>query len=253
MTFRFLVNRRYVLLHAARFRGSAEPFPGWTAFIDRIYEDHPRLYWELRGAPERTLFPASRSPVRGFQRLFIAPPVRRLLHETDAYRLSVESQWQKNERAVLSFLETFGLRLPANTIRVFITHPLLWNGRTVDDRTIVWGHPEDFPNYSTVHLCHELLHVLTRRDSDPVTHAVIELLADNALRLRLGTGSRFFEFQGHEELLPIERRLLPSFRRFLASPHRDLGQFIVKSKLKIRPRRRSATIRSHAGRSALRR
>jgi hypothetical protein len=253
MTFRFLLNRRYVLLHAVRFRGSAEPFPGWTAFIDQIYEDHPRLYWELRGAPERTLFPASRSPVRGFKRLFTAPPVKRLFRETNAYRLAVESQWRKNERAVLSFLETCGLRLPANTIRVFITHPLLWNGRTVDDRTIVWGHPEDFPNYSTVHLCHELLHVLTRRDSDPVTHAVIELLADNALRLRLGGGSRFFEFQGHEELRPLERRLLSSFRRFLASSDRDLSQFIVKAKLQIRRRRRSAKIRIRAGRSALQR
>lgn len=100
-------------------------------------------------------------------------------------------------------------------MRVFLTHPKLRNGLTVDDSTIVWGHSEDFENYSSTYLAHELLHLATAHDPSDVTHAIIQLAADNEVRIRLNGHGDYFEHSGHRYLVEIEKFLYPSWKSFL--------------------------------------
>ena len=102
-------------------------------------------------------------------------------------------EWKK---AFKILEELSGIKLPDITIQVYLTHPKLKNGMAVDNQTIVWGHPEDWPNYSTVYLCHEIMHILTNLDRSDITHAVIELMADNELRIRLNNKGKYFQYPG---------------------------------------------------------
>ncbi len=115
-------------------------------------------------------------------------------------------------------------------MRVFLTHPKLRNGLTVDDSTIVWGHSEDFENYSTVYLAHEFLHIATAHDPSDVTHAIIELAADNETRIRLNGKGEYFEYPGHRRLVEIEKLLLPFWRTYLESGRKDFSNFVEEAK-----------------------
>lgn len=115
-------------------------------------------------------------------------------------------------------------------MRVFLTHPSLRNGLTVDDTTIAWGHSEDFENYSTVYLAHELLHIATAHDPSDVTHAIIELATDNETRIRLNGKGEYFEHPGHSYLVEIEKFLSPFWKAYLESGRKDFSDFIEESK-----------------------
>ena len=129
-------------------------------------------------------------------------------------------QWKKNgEMATDTVRELTGL--PMNDdYTVLVTHPNLRNGLYLGDKKIAWGHAEDWPNYSTVYLTHEALHDVIGWD-DP-DHSIIQLIADNELRVRL-TGGEYPPLLGHPELVPMMEKMLPAWKDHLDSP--DFGKF----------------------------
>ncbi|NIA02322.1 MAG: hypothetical protein GWP15_02980, partial [Nitrospirae bacterium] len=158
---------------------------------------------------------------------------KRLIRETKEYKKFIKAQWQKNSEKVLEIIEnTSGLKLPNQCIDVYITHPKLKNGFTIDNNKIAWGHSEDFLNYSTVYLCHELMHILTKHDNTDVTHAVIELLIDNELRIRLNQFGSYFQFQGHKHLAELKEKIFPEWQKFLKRDKKNIFNFIKEFKSK---------------------
>ena len=118
--------------------------------------------------------------------------------------------------------EITGLNLNKE-IKVYVTHPSLRNGRYWGNNKLSWGHAEDWPNYTVVYLWHEILHsYLGYGDLD---HAVIELIADNELRSFL-SGKVYPPLLGHENLSKIKNRLLPEWRKCLASDDRDVMKWL---------------------------
>jgi len=103
---------------------------------------------------------------------------------------------------------------------------------TVDNQTIVWGHPEEWPNYSTVYLCHEIMHILTNLDPSDITHAVIELMTDNELRIRLNNKGKYFQYPGHKHLRKLEKNILPEWKKYLKKPEKNIFNFIKDLKKK---------------------
>ena len=111
---------------------------------------------------------------------------KKLLSETEKYKDFVEKQWKKNEKFVLEyFKDTLGLKIPKDKITIYIFHPKSFNGHANSEKkTIKWGHSEDWKNYSTVYLAHEILHIIVNDTSENM-HAIIQLATDNELRIRL--------------------------------------------------------------------
>ncbi|MBN2042465.1 MAG: hypothetical protein JW754_01520 [Candidatus Aenigmarchaeota archaeon] len=124
-------------------------------------------------------------------------------------------QWKRNgEMATDTVRELTGL--PMNDeYTVFVTHPNLCNGIYLGDKKIAWGHAEDWPNYSTVYLTHEALHDTIGWD-DP-DHSIIQLIADNELRVRMN-GGEYPPLLGHPGLVPMMEKMLPAWNDNLKSP-----------------------------------
>lgn len=240
MQLRFIVDPRYVIAHAMNASQDYDALPGWDALMDASYRRDPQAFNLLSGAAEMILPSSSRStlpPVARRAEVLLARIIRtrvaqRVVRETRAYATRVEREWTRNSAWTIAQLrELTRLPLPRRTIRVFVSHPALRNGRAVDERTIVWGSKGLFPNDSTVYLAHEILHQLTWDDTTEVGHAAIELLADNELRIRLN-GGRYFEQSGLPELRALTRRLLPAWRAYLRTPTQDFRAFIEEQKVR---------------------
>ncbi len=155
---------------------------------------------------------------------------------TAEYLSACERQWRSNTRNAEAIVrEITGLNL-AKSFTVYITHPSLKNGIYLGDRKIAWGHHEDWPNYTTVYLWHEILH--SYFDAKELDHAIIQLIADEELRVRLNGGT-YPPFVGHERLHSLMRNILPRWRKYMESEKRDIQSFkdrLMKSLHHVRSR-----------------
>ena len=131
----------------------------------------------------------------------------KILLQTQKYLLFCKSQWDKNlNRSSALVRELTGIKM-SNRFDVYITHPSLKNGMNSNGK-ILWGHNEDWDNYTTVYLWHEILHsYLSVTQNARLNHAIIQLIADNELRVKLNRGT-YPPFYGHKELFPLMRKML---------------------------------------------
>ncbi len=146
--------------------------------------------------------------------------------QTEKYLNSVKHQWEKNyPTASKVVMELTGLNLDRK-LDVYITHPSLKNGSYKGGNVIEWGHHEDWLNYATVYLWHEILHSYVGRSDKE--HAVIELVTDEELRVRLN-GGKYPPFVGHKYSERIKERILPRWRKYLRLKKCNIREFIRKS------------------------
>lgn len=248
MDFSFVINKPYLLVHALKAH-QPSPFPEWEKLENRLWKLAPDAYAFMMGRPEFAFLSVAnedkaakflRTIAQDFSRLldraFRSREFRRLYKETKGYRDFIEKQWQKNREQVFGILEELlGFPVPEMTITVFITHPKLHNGRYFPKHNVIcWGHSEDWKNYSTVYLAHELLHLLLYKKlkRDDLTHAIIELIADNELRIRLNKGGKYFVEKGkevgHPHLRSMEKKILPYWRKYLKEEKKDIVVFYKK-------------------------
>lgn len=151
---------------------------------------------------------------------------KKIRRQTEDYLQFCKNQWKKNYIVTSkSIRELTGLRLNKK-FAVYITHPSLRNGGYKGNNVIEWGHNEDWPNYATVYLWHEILHsYIGWSDKE---HAVIELITDEELRTRLN-GGKYPPFVGHKNLESTKKKLLPKWKKYLKSDQQNIRDFIKKS------------------------
>jgi hypothetical protein len=165
-----------------------------------------------------------------FQSIFRSQEFKTILKETIQYKNSVKHQWDHNQNFVLNYLEEIlGQKLPNISLSVYIIHPKLKEGRVNSKKSIIWGHPEDWPNYSTVYLTHELLHILFDYYKIPqnnLSHSMIELISDNELRIRLNKQGKYFKEKkeqiGHSYLRKEEKRILSYWLKYLEDKQKNI-------------------------------
>lgn len=137
----------------------------------------------------------------------------------------IKNQWKKNEKEALRILqEISGLPIPRHKITVYITHPKSRNAKTLDRNTIVIGRIENWKNYLTVYLCHELMHIMTWpahfQSNFNILHAII-MLADDELKIRLNKKGGYLSFKKEElnaeviKLINSAKKILPYWRKYL--------------------------------------
>lgn len=139
--------------------------------------------------------------------------------QTQKYLLFCRLQWIKNLFSSASLMqELTGVKIDKK-FNVYITHPSLKNGINSHGK-ILWGHNEDWENYATVYLWHEILHsYISSSKSDKISHAIIQLIADNELRVNLNGGT-YPPFYGHKELFPLMSKMLPIWKKYLKSKNK---------------------------------
>lgn len=155
---------------------------------------------------------------------------KKLLKQTEEYKKFCLAQWRKNGLFTTKVVsELTGLRFN-KTFTVYLTHPSLKNGRYIGDHKIGWGHREEWPNYTTVYLWHEIMHsYFGKTDLD---HAIIQLLTDEELRVQLN-GGKYPPYKGHKELFLLMNRLLHYWRRYKLKEKKNIFAF-RKSVLKMK-------------------
>jgi hypothetical protein len=135
--------------------------------------------------------------------------------QTQDFLTLVQAQWERNYQVTSQAIaEMTGFDL-YKTFTVRLTHPSLHNGRYLGDQMITWGHWETWPNYSTVYLWHEILHDYF--PFDDLSHALIQLITDNELRIRLNAGTSYPPLVGHKKSFPLMETILPVWRDYLAA------------------------------------
>jgi len=146
---------------------------------------------------------------------------KKLLLQTENYLQFCKKQWEGNYKyssEVIKELTGFNLN---KQFTVFITHPSLRNGRYLGNNRIAWGHYEDWSNYATVYLWHEILHsYLTFSDKD---HAIIQLIADNELRIKLNK-EKCLPLKGHKELFLLMKKMHPKWKKYTIARRKNFKE-----------------------------
>lgn len=176
-----------------------------------------------------------------FREIFRLKDFKRILKETNIYKKIVENQWDNNKEIVNSFLkEIIRKPLPSLDFKVIISHPSLKEGRSYPTRLIFWGHQEEWKNYSTVYLAHEIIHYIFYHYKIPfnkLSHALIELIADNELRATLERGAGHFykrKLIGNPELLELKKKIFPYWEEYLKDKNIDIVSFYYQLAKKIK-------------------
>jgi hypothetical protein len=144
--------------------------------------------------------------------------------QVEEYLENCIKQWESNYSKTEKIIKDItGFDLDKN-FDVYITHPNLKNGRYNYKQNIIsWGHNEDFPNYTTIYLWHEILHSYFKYSE--LEHAVIELITDNELRKQLNNID-YPPFEGHSDLNKIKKDLLSSWKKYLKKDNKNIKEFI---------------------------
>jgi hypothetical protein len=156
-----------------------------------------------------------------------------LLTETEKYKSWLENEWDSKKDTVIDILkDILRIELPTDRVTVYVVDPKVGGGSYLGNNQIFWGHTEDWNNYNMVYLAHEFLHTFI--PSGEIEHCLIELAADNELRIRLNEKSEYFiennQPLGHDYLREKEKYLLPSWEIYLNNKNKNLYDLIEELK-----------------------
>lgn len=168
-----------------------------------------------------------------------SPAFRLLILQTQSYLHFCEEQWLKNYPIASAFIEDItGLKLDKD-IDVYVTHPNLRNGDCLVKYNIIeWGHHEDWPNYQTVYLWHEVLHSYVETNYATIGYhdgisdfveGIAESMTDEMLRSKLNN-EPYEPFVGREELISFKRKLLPMLKSRMKAEKPPFADFLEQAK-----------------------
>jgi hypothetical protein len=238
MDFNFTVNEN-LLIYSALLGPKSRNFKA-KVIKDRLYEKYPTPF-RLKGDDMRVIF-ASESleesfndlkeqAVNLFEDFKKTDEYKGLLEKTMLYKDELSKMWSKKKDLVVTHLkDILRIEIPNKTATVFVVSPEIGGGMYLGDMKIMWGHSDDWENYSIVYLAHEYLHSFFPTTEN--AHAIIELATDNELRIRLNGDGQYFtengQQVGHERLRSLEESLLPKWREYLNNKSMTIYDFIHK-------------------------
>ncbi|MBD3366438.1 hypothetical protein GF360_03835 [candidate division WWE3 bacterium] len=237
MNFQFEVEET-ILIAEALFGKNAYALEDWESLKNALWKDY-KIAYEFFLYREVVLFFANDSALEQlrkvpnqtealFDKVRKSKEYEKLLEKTEKYKAWLEKEWEDKKDIVLKELEDIlRVDLPVETFKVAVLAPELGNGINIGDK-ILWGHTEDWENYSLVYLVHEALHSLFGKSE--LEHALIELIADNELRIRLNGGDVYHsvagDLEGHASLLEIKKELLDSWNVYLESQNQNIYEYL---------------------------
>ena len=146
-----------------------------------------------------------------------------ILLQTSSYAKFCENQWIKKFNYTEKIIGNLSGIVLNKNFDIYITHPNLKNGELFENNIIGWGHHEEWKNYTTIYVWHEIMHAYIPQTK--VGHAVIQLLIDNELKTLLNGGT-YPPFIGHKDLFKIMNKLLPYWEIYKKSKNKNIIKFI---------------------------
>lgn len=232
MRLNFIADKAFVLQHVLK---NYSKNPLFWKLKRKVWDLDKPAYYLLSQNIEPILFEAE--PIADIQHsvknlddtlrtIYATNEFKRIFSEVERHSALIAKQWESNYEASLSHMEAItkiDFKAIDRNINVFTSHPLLQKGRSyVENNTIAFTHEEDWGNYSTVYLWHEIMHYVTfdnKNCDQNLMHALIELTCDNELRIRLNGGGKYFMENdipvGHKYLARLEKKLLPDWKKYL--------------------------------------
>lgn len=243
-----IINDIFSLNNSCRQKGKELLFSGWVNVENKIYEDfknNPAYYlinptninWALKqiftkgdsGKLDKIFLEISKTLKKIYDDISKTPEFKKIISEVEEYRKFVEKQWSENEEFIIDYFQnTLGIEIPNYTIIIYIFHPKSFNGNANhNEKIILWGHSEDWKNYSSVYLAHEILHILVseKMKNHNIMHAIIELATDNELRVRLDKNAKYFNMDPLPPEAPswakekeqFKKTIFPYWKKYLES------------------------------------
>lgn len=219
----FRIDNRHLICHTlastdeSRF-SSKEHKEDIVAFLNSAWEESERCYNFIAGRATPERFFASggtlEEAMEFLTKIEKSSEFEKIRQQTEVYLAKVKAEWERNyPQTSQAIQEMTGVDLNKQ-ITVNITHPGLKNGQYLGNDTIAWGHTPEWGNYDTVYLWHEALH--SYLGYTDLSHALIQLVTDNELRVRLNKGEAYPPFVGHKDLFPLMDKILPFWHLYLA-------------------------------------
>jgi len=152
------------------------------------------------------------------------PEFGHILEQTLEYREKCIGEWNATYPVASVYVEELtGLKLD-KSMKVYLTHPSLRNGQYIGNNTIEWGCHGPFKCYGTVYLWHEILHSFLPYTD--VAHCVIQMIADNGLRILFNPDQAMCPLVGHQFLDPMMNEIFPHWESYLLRDKKDIFAFI---------------------------
>lgn len=188
-------------------------------------KNNRNIEWAVRSIyiQEEKTKEISEGITRCFRKIFNLKGFKKMCEESLIFKQEVSKQWEKNKKLVEDYLKKIiKKQILINSFKVITSHPCLNEGHADRPNLIYWSHKAEFDNYHTVYLTHEMLHLIFdyfKIPTNNLTHALIELISDNELRIRLNKKGEYF-YEGsvpthHPELLSLEKKILPYWKNYL--------------------------------------
>ncbi len=111
-----------------------------------------------------------------------------IIKEVEKDKLEIESEWLKNQKLISKFLSTLGINDNRN-VDIYLVPKFLLAGRYYNGKYIEWALRNDFPNYNSIYITHELIHNYIH-DNDliedkEINEVVTMILSDRVLYFKL--------------------------------------------------------------------
>ncbi len=228
-----------LLATSAIFGPKSKNLKDWTPLKNSLWEKYNEGYrfaykGDLRFLAIKDDFPKNMESIitdigKIIEETISSKEFKNLLNETEEYMKWLENDWQKKENQVNKELkDILRIDLPEDEFTINVVAPIIGGGAYLGDFNIFWGHTEDWENYSTVYLVHEMLHEILKLKN--FNHEIIELVTDNELRIRLNGKGEYFKDDlgnriGHDYLEKAEKELLPKWKKYLKNTKQDIFSF----------------------------
>lgn len=228
---KFIADKTFVLQHVLK---SYSTNPLFWKLKRKIWDLDETAYYLLSQNIEPALFEPNpvlkiKKSVRNINTLldnvFATKEFKTIFAAVEKNASFMQKQWTNNYALSLLHMEAItkiDLTTLNKPINVYVSHPLLQKGRSyVENNAIAFTHKEDWKNYSTVYLWHEIMHHITfdKKCNQGLMHALIELACDNELRIRLNDNGKYFIENGipvgHKYLVNLEKKLLLDWQTYL--------------------------------------
>lgn len=228
----FVIDENYVIYNIFtrdfHNQSSKEDRAAVISFQNLAWEKSPKCYNILRGKWEpayltnESIASLSKEMEVFFSSIKESKEYIKILDQTKERLEFCNKQWEKNLPLTLKTMEELSGFEFSNVYTIYIIHPAFTGGRYLGNRKILWGGLEEWNNYTTGYAWHEILHnYFGRSDLD---HALIQLMTDEELRVRLNGGS-YPPYVGHNDLYPLMDKILPYWKEYLASKDKNILKF----------------------------
>jgi len=248
MKLKFIINDNYIISHTLSYTGyekfsSYENRPTLGNFSQIAWEKCKTCYSFFAGrlanktmletGPDQTIENLNHCVKHLNEYLeFLknTPEYKELKKQVEKYKEKCEKEWKNNfpkSEKIVRKLTGFDFN---KEFEIYITHPSLKNGRYWGDNKISWGNKEQWPNYTTVYLWHEILH--SYFGYSQLEHAIIELITDRELKSKLNN-QEYSDFNKNISREKLEKKILPKWKEYKIKGG-NITKFIKKIKKSIK-------------------